>query len=487
MKKNTRIITTNALVLGSQPIRPASSILSRLKRRPSRGGRLTRAALLSDSLHTLHSHRLRSLLNILGIMIGVAAVIAVVCLTQGVNEAVNLYFTRLGTTSITIIPTAVSPTYGVRPPAGSGQTLTLSDSQAIATQVPDILATSPILNTSAQVIYAGQNWNSPIQGVYPNFPSIAQWQLDEGTWFNDQQEQMSTPVAVLGQTVADQLFGATNPIGQMIRIRRQLFRVIGVLQPKGYAGASDSDNIIFVPFSAAEVRLKPSSHLDQIQVEVDSPSSILQAQINIISLLRMRHHLTGADPVLQTLQQQQGSFSQGFSWLQTGNTAAVAASSASSPARSSSDLDDFQVLNDSLLIETAQQDASILEVLLISIATISLTVGGIGIMNIMLISVTERTAEIGLRMAIGARQVDIRQQFLLEALILCMIGGGIGLLLGLFGGLGLTGSFGFPFILSPIPMVVAFGVSAMVGVVFGLYPAVRASRLEPIVALRASS
>lgn len=477
-------LTTRALVPLSQQAPPSPPRPPARQWQLARRGHMTGVALLSNSFHTLQSHRLRSLLTIFGITIGIAAVIAVVCLTQGVNEAVDLYFTRLGTNSITIIPTAVLPTNGVLPPAGSGQTLTLADSQAIAEQIPHIVAMSPVLNTSAQVIYSDQNWQSPIQGVYPNFQSIAQWQLDEGSWFSDQQEQVGAPVAVLGQTVAERLFGApsvtTDPVGQTIRIRNQLFRVIGVLQAKGYEGASDTDNIIFVPFSAAEVRLKPSSHVDQIQVEVDTPDNIVQAQIDIITLLRLRHHLTGEDPVVQALEQQQGAFSQSFSWLQGKNNVATG------NGTSQADLDDFQVLSNSLLIQTAQQDATMLEVLLVSIAAISLSVGGIGTMNIMLVSVTERTAEIGVCMAVGARQRDIGQQFLLEALILCMIGGAMGLILGLLGGMGLASSFGFPFIFSPIPMVVAFGVSASVGVVFGLYPAVRASRLEPMVALRAA-
>ena len=212
----------------------------------------------------------------------------------------------------------------------------------------------------------------------------------------------------------------------------------------------------------------------------------MQDQIQIISLLRTRHHLIGDDPVIQALEQQQGSFAQSFSWLQGKNPTAYAASSSDSTGTASFNQDDFQVLNNSLLVQTAQQDANILEVLLIGIATITLTVGGIGIMNIMLISVGERTAEIGLCMAIGARQCDIRTQFLLETLILSLIGGGMGLLLGLLGGFGLTNSFGFPFILSLLPIVAAIAISALVGIVFGLYPAMRASRLDPIVALRAA-
>jgi putative ABC transport system permease protein len=447
---------------------------------------VTGVALLGNSLHTLQSHRVRSLLNIVGITIGIAAVIAVVCLVMGVNETVHLYFTRLGADSITIVPDAVSNTYGVHTAIGSGHTLTLADSQAVATQVPGIVATSPILNTSAQVVAGGQNWYSPIQGVYPDYQTIAQWQLDEGSWINDQQEQSGAPVAVLGQTVATQLFGSSSPIDQMIRVRNQVFRVIGTLQARGFQGTTDSDNIIFVPYSAAIERLKPSSYVDQIQAEVDTPDNIVQDQIEIISLLRTRHHLTGDDPVIQSLQQQQGSFAQSLSWLQGKGQTAYATTSTDSTSTASMNQDNFQVLNNSLLVQTAQQDANILEVLLIGIAAITLSVGGIGIMNIMLISVGERTAEIGLCMAIGARQRDIRTQFLLETLILSLIGGGMGLLLGLVGGLGLTNSFGFPFMLSLLPIVAAIGISALVGIVFGLYPAMRASRLDPIVALRAA-
>jgi putative ABC transport system permease protein len=426
----------------------------------------------------------RSLLNIIGITIGIAAVIAVVCLVMGVNETVHLYFTRLGADSLTIVPDAVSTRYGVHTPTGSGQTLTLADSQAVATQVPGIVATSPILTTSAQVISGGQNWYTPIQGVYPDYQTIAQWQLDQGSWINEQQEQTGAPVAVLGQTVATQLFGSSRPIEQMIRVRNQVFRVIGTLQARGFQGSSDSDNIIFVPYSAAIERLKPASYVDQIQAEVATPEDIVPDQIAIISLLRTRHHLTGDDPVLQSLQQQQGSFAQSLSWLQGKGQTAYATTRTGSTGTALWNQDPFQVLNNSLLVQTAQQDANILEMLLIGIATITLSVGGIGIMNIMLISVGERTAEIGLCMAIGARQRDIRTQFLVETLILSVMGGALGLLLGLVGGFGLTNSFGFPFLLSMLPIVAAIGISALVGIVFGLYPAMRASRLDPIVALR---
>ena len=325
MKNNMRIITTNALVLEDQPVRPVSSLLSRLKWQPSRSHGVTWAALLGNSLHTLQTHRTRSLLNILGIMIGIAAVISVVCLTQGVNQTVNLYFTRLGANSITILPSAVSSSYGVHPAAGSGQTLTLADSQAIATQVPELAATSPILNTSAQVVFEGQNWYAPIQGVYPDYQTIAQWQLAQGSWVNIQQEQAGAPVAVIGQTVATHLFGSLSPINQMIRVRNQLFRVIGTLQPKGFQGSTDSDNIIFVPFSAAIERLKPTSHVDQIQVAVDRPNDLVQAQIEIISLLRFRHGLMGDDPVIQALQSQQDTFAQSLSWVQGKSPTAYAA------------------------------------------------------------------------------------------------------------------------------------------------------------------
>ncbi len=251
-------------------------------------------------------------------------------------------------------------------------------------------------------------------------------------------------MAVIGQTIVDNLFATTgtNPLGQTIRINGQLFRVVGQLQPKGAQGFANPDDVIFVPFSTALSRLKNSTYVDQIQIQVDNANNVNQAQTVVTSLLEERHHIT----------------------------AGVA--------------DDFRVRNSNQLVQTAQQQSAVLAALLVGIAAISLTVGGIGIMNIMLVSVTERTREIGIRMAIGARQRDIRNQFLIEALTLSSIGGVIGITIGMLGGFALVTAFHLPFVPRIPAVLIAFGVSAAVGVIFGLYPAVRASKLDPIVALR---
>jgi len=293
-------------------------------------------------------------------------------------------------------------------------------------------------------VFGNQNWNTRVQGVYPNYQSIQSWQMARGTWYSTDDETAAQPVAVIGQTIVDNLFATTgtNPIGQTIRINGQLFRVVGQLQSKGAQGFTNPDDVIFVPYSTALSRLKNSTYIDQIQVQVDNANNVNQVQLIVTALLEKRHHIT----------------------------AGVA--------------DDFRVRNSNQLVQTAQQQSTVLGALLVGIAAISLSVGGIGIMNIMLVSVTERTREIGIRMAIGARQRDIRNQFLIEALTLSSLGGIIGITLGILGGFALVSAFHLPFVPSIPAVLLAFGVSAAVGVVFGLYPAVRASKLDPIVALR---
>jgi ABC-type antimicrobial peptide transport system permease subunit len=465
-------------------------------------------AIFGTAFDALRSNRLRSFLTMLGLIIGVSAVIAVVTLTQGVTESVNQSFSSLGTNVLTISPGATS-SRGVRT-AGSSQTLTLKDAEAVS-QLPHIVYWSPILNASGQVIYSDQNTNTSVRGVYPDYQYIQNLQIAQGNWLSDGDERSNAAVAVIGATTAQDLFTdpAVSPIGQNIRIDSQLFRIVGVLQTKGSSqGPGNADDVIYVPFSAALQRLRPTTYVDQIQLQVDTTDNVTAVQLAVTSLLRSRHHLAGPDP---SLRQQNGLTSRPVTSFQGGgngayrggggfqrgggatgggptggNTSSSSSSRSSSATRtaSSNPANDFQVLNVNQLIATAQQNSSVLTTLLIGIAAISLTVGGIGIMNIMLVSVTERLREIGICKAIGARERDIRNQFLLEALLLTIAGGMVGIFIGLLAGFLLTLDLHVPFILSALPVVVAFGVSTVIGVTFGLYPAVRASKLDPILTLR---
>ena len=473
--------------------------------KPRRGVKID--AILSSALEALQANRMRSFLTTLGVIIGVSAVIAVVSLTQGVNQSVTARFASLGTNVITISPGAAS-TNGARSAAGTEQTLTLSDAQAVA-QVDHVVEMTPILSTPGQIVYGSQNWNTSVRGVYPSYQTIQSWQIDEGSWFSEQDEQTSAPVAVLGQTVVQNLFTptGTDPIGQTILINNQTFHVVGTLQAKGTQGFGNVDDAIFVPYSAANERLKPSPiYVDQIQAQVDDVNNVALVEQNITTLLRSRHHLIG--PATSSQGQQfgggnplrglgggggggfggggNGGGGRGFGGGGFGGqrTGGPTNSSNSSSSRAASQSNDFQVFSGNQLVQTAQQNTAELAILLIGIAAVSLSIGGIGIMNIMLVSVAERTREIGIRMAIGARQRDIRNQFLLEALMLSVIGGIIGIIVGLIGGYGLTQGLGFPFVFSVFAVAVAFTVSAIVGISFGLYPAVRAAKLDPIVALR---
>jgi macrolide transport system ATP-binding/permease protein len=488
--------------------------------KPRRGVKID--AILGSALEALQANRMRSFLTMLGVIIGVSAVIAVVSLTQGVNQSVSARFASLGTDVITISPGAAS-TNGARSAAGTEQTLTISDAQAVA-QVDHVVEMTPLLRTSGQVVYGSQNWNTSVSGVYPSYQTIQSWQIAEGSWFSNQDEQTSAPVAVLGQTVVQNLFATTgtDPIGETILINNQTFHVVGTLQAKGTQGFGNVDDAIFVPFSAANERLKPSPvYVDQIQAQVDDVNNVALVEQNITTLLRTRHHLTGsassstgqqfggANP-LRGLGGGGGGFGNGNpargpggggfggggnpnGGQRTGGggnpnggqrTGGATTPSNSSSSRGASQASDFQVFSGNQLVQTAQQNTAELAILLIGIAAVSLSIGGIGIMNIMLVSVAERTREIGIRMAIGARQRDVRNQFLLEALMLSVIGGIIGILVGLVGGYALTQGLGFPFVFSVVAIAVAFSVSAVVGICFGLYPAVRAAKLDPIVALR---
>jgi putative ABC transport system permease protein len=399
-------------------------------------------ANFASALEALSSNRLRSLLTALGVIVGVAAVIGAVTLTQGTSASINSRFSGLGTNVLTITP-GFTQSFGARGAAGSAQSLTVGDATAAA-GVAHVTNVSPILSLNGQLVYSNQNWNTSVQGVYPAYQSIGNWQLSEGSWFSAADETAGNPVAVLGQTTADNLFSATaaDPVGQTILVNSQAFQVVGVLQAKGASVGRNQDDIVYVPFSAAQSRLDNAQYVSQIQAQVDNANDVNTAQTAITTLLEQRHQIPA------------------------GGT------------------DDFTVRSASQFVQTAQNFAQTLTFLLVGIAAISLIVGGIGIMNIMLVSVTERTREIGIRMAIGARRSDIRNQFLSEALVLSAVGGVLGIVVGLVLGFALTHNFGVPFLVNPLPILLAFGVSAAVGVAFGFYPAVRAARLDPIEALR---
>ncbi|MBA2285566.1 MAG: ABC transporter permease [Ktedonobacteraceae bacterium] len=414
------------------------SILAELRVRPRRPG-TTLGASVGSAVEALWSNRGRSFLTALGIVIGIAAVIGALILTQGANAYFQNQLSGLATTIIVFPGAGVKG--GVSQGGASLSTLTLNDVQSLQ-HVPHVTAVSPFVTTDTQVVYGRQSWSTITEGVDENVLTLQSLQMAEGSWLTQNDETNGTMNAVLGDTVRHSLFDASgrDPVGQTIIVGGQRFRVVGVVAPVG--GGFAQDDVIYIPLKTAQVRLQNTSTVDRINVQVDSTSNIDQAQQDITALLRSNHHISG---------------------------------------KRVSDFDTFNFAQD---LQSANQSSLVLEFLLVGIAAISLTVGGIGIMNIMLVSVTERTWEIGIRMSMGARRRDIRNQFLIEALLLCLVGGAIGLLLGLLIGNVLTSATQLPFLVTPATLILPFAVSAAIAIVFGLYPAIQAARLDPIVAIR---
>jgi len=394
------------------------------------------------ALKALRKNKLRSLLTVLGVVIGVCAVITLVNLGSGAQISIQKAISGLGTNLLVIFPGSVTQG-GIRTGYGTVTTLIPEDAEAILSECADVQMVTPVVTSAAQVVFQNQNWSTSILGADTDYQLIKNWPLALGEFFTPQDVKAATKVCVLGETVAEKLFVKQNPVGQVIRVKRIPFRVVGVLTPKGQtAFGQDQDDTIIVPYTTAQKRLVGITHVNMIMASAVSVEGTAAAQEQIKNLLRHRHKIKKGDD------------------------------------------DDFTVRNLADLTAVFSTITGILTLLLGSIASISLLVGGIGIMNIMLVSVTERTKEIGIRLSVGATSQDILLQFLLEAILLSLMGGGIGILLGM--GITSTVSYftGWPSPVSLYAILIAFLFASGVGVFFGLYPARKASRMNPIDALR---
>ena len=406
-------------------------------------------AILRIALAALRANKLRSGLTMLGIIIGVAAVIVMIAVGRGAQAKVEDQIRSLGANLILVYSASTSFT-GARNAAGAGMTISEDDGYAIARELPDyIQGAAPALRGSGQAVSGNANWSTTFYGITPDYLDVREWQIEEGRAFEPNEITSAAKVALIGRTVATNLFGDQSPLDQVIRIRTVPLTVIGLLAPKGQSlNGSDQDDIILMPITTARNRvlgsqaLAKSRAVGSISIKVRDGVAIKDAEERMRELLRQRHR------------------------LQPGQD------------------DDFNVRNISEILSAREESSRVMALLLAAIASVSLLVGGIGIMNIMLVSVTERTREIGLRMAVGARARDILNQFLVEAVTLSLIGGLIGIALGIGGDMAIAKFAGWPTELSPAAILLAAGFAAAIGIFFGYYPARKASRLSPIEALR---
>ncbi|HLG73130.1 MAG TPA: ABC transporter permease [Chloroflexota bacterium] len=423
-------------------------VIPRPQEREADSGLQTRGMSIGQSLATaleaLNANKLRSLLTMLGIIIGVGAVIVMISLGRGASANVAQRLQGLGTNMLMITPGSARNGGVVRIGSGSAPTLNAADARAIQSEISGINGVSPVLNQNVQAVGPESNWSTRVQGVYPDYISIENWQFDAGGPFTDQDEQQGHPIALIGQVPLENLFGdgtpgSANPaaaVGQTIRLNKIPFTIGGVLSSK----SQEQDDVILVPFSTANTRLNNQKFLNQVVVQVADASQMDNVQAQIADLLRERHRIKTTD--------------------------------------------DFTIRNLNNIVQTAQGVTQTLTLLLSGVAAVSLLVGGIGIMNIMLVSVTERTREIGIRSAIGARAKDILAQFLIEAVSLSTVGGVIGILIGVFGSFAISRIAKWNTVIAPESIVLAFAFAAAVGIFFGYYPARKASQLDPIEALR---
>jgi putative ABC transport system permease protein len=397
--------------------------------------------LFGVAIESIRRNKMRSALTALGIIIGVACVIAMIAVGQGSRASIQAQISSLGTNFLLVIP-GVATQSGARIFTGQS-TLTEDDVAAVASECLSVAYVSPYSRTAAQVVQGDLNWGTGIQGVGVQWPSIRSWAVERGAFFDDSDVRTGARVCLLGSTVVNALFGNEDPVGQTVRIKNVPFRVVGVLETRGGSlMGQDQDDVVVAPYTTVMRLLKGATKIDIFLASAISPGAVDQAQKEIEALLRQRHRIA--------------------------------------PGEDS----DFIIRSQQEISRTANETSRSLSVLLATVASISLVVGGIGIMNIMLVTVRERTREIGIRLAVGAKKRDILTQFLIEALTLSVTGGLFGVLVGIVASRVLAREAGWPVVLSSAAIAIAFGFSATIGISFGFYPARKASRLKPIEALR---
>jgi putative ABC transport system permease protein len=402
---------------------------------------MRKATLIKVAAQSILRNKLRTSLTMLGIVIGVAAVIVMVAVGYGAQTSIERQISSLGTNMIIVMPGASSQG-GVNRGSGTFNRLTLEDAAKLEREGTLLSAVSPVVSTFGQVIGGSGNWRSRIEGVATEYQTIRDLRLESGTWFTEADVRAMRKVAVFGATVANTLFPDGDAVGQQVQIRNVPFTIVGVLSSKGQGLLSDMDDIVLMPYTTVRARLRGRQFISQIVVSTSSPQDIPAAQSEMRGIMRESHRLGDSDE------------------------------------------DDFTVGNQSELADAANSTTRVMTLLLAAIASISLLVGGIGIMNIMLVSVTERTREIGIRMAIGARGSDVMTQFLIESMVISVVGGLIGVALGLIGAWLVTVFTGMIAVTPAGAVVLAVGFSAAIGIFFGFYPARQAASLNPIQALR---
>jgi putative ABC transport system permease protein len=399
--------------------------------------------ILRVALKALNRNKMRTALTMLGMIIGVAAVIAMVALGKGAQSSIETQIKSAGTNVINVYAGNFM-SGGVRMGSGASNTLTVDDANAIRNEVPGVQYLAIGVNTRGQAIAGNQNWSTRVNGTEVDWPSIRTWAMKYGNFFTQQDVTTASKLAVLGSTVATNLFGEdVDPSGQIMRIKNQPFKIIGVMASKGSStGGEDQDDSVMIPYTTCQKKLMGIQHIQNITVSAEAANEVSTVSEAITTLLRTRHKIMPGDP------------------------------------------DDFMVRTLEEMAAMRTEATRTMTALLAGIAGVSLLVGGIGIMNIMLVSVTERTREIGLRMAIGARGADVLTQFLVEAVVLSIFGGSIGIALGFGISWGVTEFLTWPTTISTDAVALAFGFSAMIGIFFGFYPATKAAKLDPIEALR---